>query len=446
MSDKFSIDDILAEFSEEKNEKNTQKPQVGSNNIQPAKQTPGATMILNSIDEKKNSERSKVGTKEILSKNSATANTVQSNTAKSVESVKKNVSDKSVAHKPVSYKGLDEFEEKKTAAKSKPVQAASAKKHEINHHNSGTASVGSNIKKHIDAQHSGAAVKKTATGSDTKSAARSAHKSEKAEVSINTSPNMSFIDKIKQYRFLFEELTKRDFKKKYKRTILGVLWSVVSPFVTFLVQYFVFGCIFRRHDTQYVIYLLSGTLMYNFFTNATTTGMFSMYANGSILSKVNVPKSLFVLSSNSAATFNFLLTLVIYFIFMIFCHASFGIHLIMMIFPIICLIIFNIGMSYILSSLFVFFRDMQYLYQIFTMLFMYMSAIFYEISRFPENLRFVFDINPLYHFISYMRQLVITATVPDLASHIICLAFSLGMLAIGYCVHRKTEQKFVYYY
>ena len=225
-----------------------------------------------------------------------------------------------------------------------------------------------------------------------------------------------------------------------------MLWSVISPFVTFLVQYFVFGYIFRRHDTQFVIYLLSGTLMYNFFTNATTAGMFSMYSNGGILSKVNVPKSLFVLSSNSAAIFNFLLTLVIYFVFMVFCHVSFGIHLLMMIFPILCLIIFNIGMSYILSSLFVFFRDMQYLYQIFTMLLMYMSAIFYEIDRFPENLRFVFDINPIYHFITYIRQLVIYAVIPDFTSHIICLAFAFGMLAIGYFVHKKTEQKYVYYY
>jgi ABC-2 type transport system permease protein len=144
---------------------------------------------------------------------------------------------------------------------------------------------------------------------------------------------------------------------------------------------------------------------------------------------VNVPKSLFVLSSNSAAIFNFMLTLVIYFGFMVFCHVSFGIHLLMMIFPILCLIIFNIGMSYILSSLFVFFRDMQYLYQIFTMLLMYMSAIFYEIDRFPENLRFVFDINPIYHFVTYIRQLVIYATVPDFTSHIICLAFAFGMLA-----------------
>ena len=169
-------------------------------------------------------------------------------------------------------------------------------------------------------------------------------------------------------------------------------------------------------------------------------------SNGAILSKVKVPKSLFVLSSNSAATFNFLLTLIVYFAFMIFCKITFGLHLLLIIYPILCLIIFNIGMSYILSALFVFFRDMQYLYQIFTMLLMYMSAIFYEVKHFPEELRFIFNVNPVYHYISYMRQLVMQASVPSLTEHIICLSFALGMLGIGYFIHSKTEQKFVYYY
>ena len=128
--------------------------------------------------------------------------------------------------------------------------------------------------------------------------------------------------------------------------------------------------------------------MFNFFTNATTNGMFSMYSNGAILSKVKVPKSLFVLSSNSAAIFNFLLTLIVYFAFMIFCKITFGLHLLFIInLPRYLWSIFSNRMSYILSALFVFFRDMQYLYQIFTMLLMYMSAIFYEVKHFPEEIQ-----------------------------------------------------------
>lgn len=439
MNDKFDIDDILAEFDDDKKKSVNNEKTGKETDATPATsgKNPGATMILRSIDEKKKAEaanrtgQKSTDTKEIPKQSIKHMKADIGDKYKPHNTEKKPESQTSVKNvqpdkSKIAYKRLLDFEEEKTAQpKAKPNK---------------------NTTKSSAAKADSKSDKITAHTGGNKKAKNNNRKKDKINVSINTSANMSFIDKIKQYRFLFEELTKRDFKKKYKRTLLGVLWSVISPFVTFLVQYFVFGYIFRRHDTQFVIYLLSGTLMYNFFTNATTAGMFSMYSNGGILSKVNVPKSLFVLSSNSAAIFNFLLTLVIYFVFMVFCHVSFGIHLLMMIFPILCLIIFNIGMSYILSSLFVFFRDMQYLYQIFTMLLMYMSAIFYEIDRFPENLRFVFDINPIYHFITYIRQLVIYAVIPDFTSHIICLAFAFGMLAIGYFVHKKTEQKYVYYY
>ncbi len=271
-------------------------------------------------------------------------------------------------------------------------------------------------------------------------------KKEKAVVKINSNPFTSFTDTIKQNRFLFEELVKRDFKKKYKRTILGMLWSVISPFLTFLVQLFIFGYLFRRGDSNYVIYLLTGNLMFHFFSDTTNTGMFSLYSNAAVLSKINVSKSIFLLSSNVAGVFNFLLTLLVYFLFMIFTGVSFGPHLILMIYPIVCMTIFNIGISYILSALFVFFRDIQYLYSIATTLLMYLSAIFYYADSLPANIQFVFAFNPIYRYIAYMRQLVIDSIVPDLTSHLICLGFAAGALVIGYLFHKKTEKNFVYYY
>lgn len=442
MSDKFSIDDILAEIGSDNDvSEKTAKSSGVADKKAPSQSTPGATMILNSIDEKKKTQ-GKENTIEISTENLQHLKGVvgegqrrpkepAQQTQKTAEPQKaKTSADEN------RYKRLSEFDDDE-----KPI------KRRLNVARDSDASVKPSkpSKEKTAVEASGKQENKSQTifgNADEKHK----KKAEKISVSINTSANMTFKEKVKQYRFLFEELTKRDFKKKYKRTLLGVLWSVISPFLTFMVQYFVFGYIFRRLDSGFVIYLLTGTLMFNFFTNATTNGMFSMYSNGAILSKIKVPKSLFVLSSNSAAIFNFLLTLIVYFIFMIFCKINFGPHLLLMIYPICCLIIFNIGMSYILSALFVFFRDMQYLYQIFTMLLMYMSAIFYEVKRFPEELRFVFNINPVYHYISYMRQLVMQSSVPGFAEHIICLSFALGMLGIGYFVHSKTEQKFVYYY
>lgn len=439
MSDKFSIDDILAEIGSDKDvSKETAKSAGTADKKAPSQSAPGATMILNSIDEKKKTQ-GKENTIEISTKNLQHLKGVvgegqrrpkepaqQAPKAAESPKVKKPDSD-------VHYKSLSEFEDDE-----KPV------KHRLNvSHDSVAPSKPAKENPALKAEKKSKKPPQTIFGNADE---KPKEKAEKVSVSINTSANMTFKQKVKQYRFLFEELTKRDFKKKYKRTLLGVLWSIISPFLTFLVQYFVFGYIFHRLDSGFVIYLLTGTLMFNFFTNATTNGMFSMYSNGAILSKVKVPKSLFVLSSNSAATFNFLLTLIVYFAFMIFCKITFGLHLLLIIYPILCLIIFNIGMSYILSALFVFFRDMQYLYQIFTMLLVYMSAIFYEVKHFPEELRFIFNVNPVYHYISYMRQLVMQASVPSLTEHIICLSFALGMLGIGYFIHSKTEQKFVYYY
>ena len=485
MSDKFSIDDILAEFSDSnKKNKDTVEEKKSEVNVAPKKKEPSATMIINSIDEKKKTEQANT-TKKPDDTREVTAQSIREAMQKRKEAAEKakasqklsdnksQASQKQSADKPHTaqkpagnvpskqrkpdsvsgYKRLSDFEDEKpksakksidskrtesSAADKKPLEKTAEKKPspDVKKKAEAVSSVKSNVKK----KPSDSAKPEYLSEKHAKS------EKNKASVSINTSANMTFADKVKQNRFLFEELTKRDFKKKYKRAALGILWSVISPFLTFLIQFFVFGYIFKRLDSGFVVYLLTGTLMFSFFSNATTNGMFSMYSNGAILSKIKVPKALFVLSSNSAATFNFFLTLIVYFGFMLVCKVNFGLHLLLMIYPILCLIIFNIGMSYVLSALFVFFRDVQYLYQIFTMLLSYLSAIFYEVKAFPENLHFLFYMNPLYQYISYMRELVIQSSVPSFTHHIVCLAFSFGMLGIGLLVHKKTEQKFVYYY
>ena len=257
---------------------------------------------------------------------------------------------------------------------------------------------------------------------------------------------MTFKDKVKQYRFLFEELTKRDFKKKYKRTLLGIFWSVLSPFMNFLIYLFVFTFLFRRNIPHFSTYIMTGTLIYSFFVTSTNAGMVSMFANSGVISKIRVPKTIFLLSSNVACIFNFLLTLVVYFVFVAVDGLPFGPHMLLIIYPIVCMTVFNIGVGYILSTLFVFFRDIQYLYGIFTQLLMFVSAIFYTADSFPENLQIIFAINPIYRYITYVRQVIIDGIVPDLSSHLFCFGAAAIVFALGYFIHKKTEQKFVYYF
>ena len=182
---------------------------------------------------------------------------------------------------------------------------------------------------------------------------------------------------IKKYQFLFEELVKRDFKKKYKRTVLGMAWSVLSPLMMLLVMRLVFTQFFGRGMAHYTIYLFCGNLVFACFNESTSQGMQSLMSNARIFTKVNIPKYLFLLSKNVQTLINFALTLCVFFVFCLIDQITFTWKFIFLLYPIVFLVVFNIGVGLILSALFVFFRDIQYLWTIFTQLLMYMSAIFY---------------------------------------------------------------------
>ena len=248
-----------------------------------------------------------------------------------------------------------------------------------------------------------------------------------------------------QYKFLFVELTKRDFKQKYKRTALGMGWSLLSPLLTLLVMRLVFTQFFGRNTPHYTTYLFSGNLVFSYFKESTSGGMNALMANRSIISKVNVPKYMFLLSKNISSLINFGLTLCAYFVFAALDHISFGVHFLSLVYPIICLVIFNIGIGLVLSALFVFFRDIAYLYDIFTLLLMYMSAIFYQINGFSPIVQSLFLCNPIFCYIKYFRLVVIDGSIPSLLHHGLCALYALLVLGIGCWIYKKNNHKFLYY-
>ncbi len=251
--------------------------------------------------------------------------------------------------------------------------------------------------------------------------------------------------KLKRYQFLFEELVKRDFKKKYKRTVLGMGWSILAPLLHLLVLSMVFTRLLGRNQPHFTIYIFCGNLIFTFFSDATKGGMGTIMGNASIFTKVNVPKYLFLLSRNVQALINFGLILVVFFIFVAFDGLPFTWKFLCLVYPICGLILFNIGVGMVLSALFVFFRDTQYLYDVFTMLLMYMSAIFYPVTRFPENIQRLFLINPVYLFIRYFRLIVIDSAVPSFAYHMLMLADVAVVLAAGCFMYKKFNTRFLYY-
>lgn len=252
------------------------------------------------------------------------------------------------------------------------------------------------------------------------------------------------IERVKENRFLFSELVKRDFKKKYKRTYLGMLWSVLSPLLTLLVMRLVFTRFFGSNIEHYTIYLFCGNIVFSFFTDATNGGMGSLMGNASIFSKINVPKYLFLFSKTVSSLINFGLTFAVFLLFCIIDKVPFTWNFLTLIFPIVCLVIFNVGVGLILSALFVFFRDVQYLWSVFTTLLMYMSAIFYNPDQFGDFAK-LFLINPVYVYIKYFRLAVLDATVPSIQYHALALGYAVLAFLVGALIYKKYNHKFLYY-
>ncbi|MBQ3556567.1 MAG: ABC transporter permease [Oscillospiraceae bacterium] len=253
------------------------------------------------------------------------------------------------------------------------------------------------------------------------------------------------LQKLFQYQFLFEELVKRDFKKKYKRTVLGMAWSVLSPLLTLLVMRLVFTQFFGRSMVHYTTYLFCGNLVFSYFNESTSQGMTALMSNAGIFTKVNVPKYMFLLSKNVQTLINFALTLCVFFLFCVLDGITFTWKFILLLYPIVCLLLFNLGVGLILSALFVFFRDVQYLWSVFTQLLMYMSAIFYSIDGYAPMIRNLFLLNPVYLFIRYFRKIVIDAAIPSVWFHLLMAADVIIVLGLGCWIYKKYNTKFLYY-
>lgn len=253
------------------------------------------------------------------------------------------------------------------------------------------------------------------------------------------------IGKLQKNRFLFEELVKREFKKKYKGTVLGMIWSLLSPLLTLLVMRVLFGGFFGDGVNNYTTYLFCGNLVFSYFNESCTQGMTSLRNNADIFTKIKVPKYLFLLAKNVQTLINFALTLVVFLLFCALDGVTFTWKFLLLMYPVGCLLLLNVGVGLILSALFVFFRDMQYLWTVFAQLLMYASAIFYTTDGFSPRLQGLLHLNPVYLCITYFRQIVLYGTVPEVWFHLLMLLFAVLSLGIGCLIYQKYNHKFLYY-
>ena len=252
---------------------------------------------------------------------------------------------------------------------------------------------------------------------------------------------------MKKYSFLLQQLVSRDFKVKYKRSVLGVIWSLLYPLLTMAVMAIVFSNVFKfsTPGVNYLSYLLSGLVMFNYFSEASNLAMSSVVANFSLLNKIYIPKYIFPLSKCLFVGINFLLTLIPLYVVLIATGTGVNIYHVFLPYAFICLFMFTLGMGFILSAISVFLRDMFYIYGIIIMMWTYLTPIMYDISMISEKLQIFLKLNPLYHYINFVREIVLYGRIPQPFTWIVCIVSAVIVLLIGMLVFKKTQDKFIYY-
>ena len=249
---------------------------------------------------------------------------------------------------------------------------------------------------------------------------------------------------IKYYDLLIALLL-RDIKIKYKRSILGFAWSILNPLLMMIVMSIVFSTIFKTDIKNFPIYLITGQVIFSFFSEATNTAMTSIISNGGLIKKVYIPKYIFALSKVMFSFTNMLFSLVAVVIVAIATKLPITPAILLFPLPLIYVFIFSLGVGLLLASYAVFFRDLLHLYGILLLIWTYLTPIFYPITILPENVKKVMMFNPMFVYIDNFREIILYGKVPSLSSNLLCICYSLIALLVGTLAFRKTKDKFIFY-
>lgn len=257
----------------------------------------------------------------------------------------------------------------------------------------------------------------------------------------------NIIYSIKKYKFLLFQLVSRDFKVKYKRSVLGILWSLLYPVLTMSVMALVFTNVFKMSTTgvNYLVYLMSGLVIFNYYSEASNLAMSSVVGNFSLINKVYIPKYIFPISKCIFVGINFLLTLIPLYAIILITGTGLNFYHLLLPFAFICMFLFTVGMGLILSTIAVFLRDMFYIYGVVLTLWTYLTPIMYDFSIIPEKFQIFFKFNPLFWIIKFVRDIILYGVVPGLNVWLYCLATGVGFLLLGIFIFRKNQDKFIYY-
>ena len=248
----------------------------------------------------------------------------------------------------------------------------------------------------------------------------------------------------RKYLPLLQNLTMRDLKVKYRRSVLGIAWSILNPLLTMLVLTQVFGRLMKIQVENFPVYYILGATIFNFFSEATQNSLSSVLSAGALIKKVYIPKYIFPLEKCMFAFVNQLFSMIAVLIVMIFQRTAFHWTMILFFIPMIYVFVFAVGMSLILSSLTVYFRDIMHLYGVLITIWMYLTPLIYPIELIEGSwIMHIVRCNPLYYYMQYFRDVMMYGIVPGWEWNLICLAFSVGVLAIGVLIFKRLQDRFI---
>ena len=250
-----------------------------------------------------------------------------------------------------------------------------------------------------------------------------------------------------KYGYLMRQLVSRDFKVKYKRSFLGVAWSLLYPLLTMVVMAIVFSNFFHftTPGVSYLAYLMVGLTYFNYFSEASNLAMSSVVANFSLINKVYIPKYIFPFTKCLFVGINFLLTLVPLYAVIIFTGTGLNWYHFLLPFSFLCLFMFTVGMGLLLSTIAVFMRDMFYIYGIVITLWSYLTPVMYDLNGIQFKYAYLLKLNPMYQYINFARTIILYHNCPTLMQFAACFVSAVLVLLFGVFVFRKNQDKFIYY-
>lgn len=252
-----------------------------------------------------------------------------------------------------------------------------------------------------------------------------------------------YVKNFLKFQPLLAELVARDIKIKYRRSVLGVLWTLLNPLCMMIILSIVFSNIFKFDVENFPLYVLSGQVIFNFFNDATTSSMTSIINSASLIKKVYVPKYLFVLSRIVSSFINLMAAFTALLLVMVATRTELHYTAFLSVIPLLMVVAFSLGIGLVLAALTVKFRDIIHLYSVFTTGLMYLTPVIYPMAILPEKIKMIVMLNPITNYLIMFRDLMLNNTLPSFSSFMIGIVEVAAALALGVYVFYKNQDEFI---